>query len=121
MWQIDSHQHGTCFAGDIISPDDDYIDSKVSFVFAAVKNDTIQTPKDANIVKEIDIYYGSISTTYIFWQLMPESAGYTCPGLVVTRKGMTPDLKKYCCFADRFITKPYHLQPGVCNGEKCRY
>ena len=112
VWQIDSHQHGTCFAGDVISPDDDYISSKVSFVFAPVKNNTIQTPKDAKNVKEVKIYHGSIFSTYIFWELIPESAGYTCPGLAVTRKGRTPDLKKYCCFADRFIAYPYHLQLG---------
>ena len=121
VWQIDSHQHGTCVAGDVISPDDPYISSKVSFVFAPVKNDTIKTPIEAKIVKELNVYQGSFYSTYLFWEFIPVLAGYTCPGLAVTRKGRTPDLKKYCCFADKYIAYPYHLQLGVCKSEKYAY
>ena len=85
----------------MISPYDDTIQSRISYVFAPLRKEAIINPTSQTLLTEMN--------GHKFWKLTSES-GYTCPGTAVTRASQEPVFKKYCCFKNEYLAENYQLQ-----------
>ena len=93
-WKVENNQHGACVIGEIISPLDEHIRQRISYVFYPINKAAITHPTKWTLVKTME--------SHKFWSFTGQS-GYKCPGIAITRENQEPRPQEYCCFQDKYL------------------
>ena len=127
FWQAEQYQEDVCALGDVLSQglysEMGYNPQNYHILARAASQDSLKRPKSARRLNH------DLNANVDIWELETDS-DYVCLGDVVTQKGKSVDLKKYCCVREdltviageselmnvRFPTRDLHDTQGLVGG-----